>query len=120
MNSDEAQTKPTLETILERINELKTDVGEVRTDVRELRTDVRELRIDVRELRTEIGDVRTDVGEIKTNVGGLRNEFQLFRGEMEIRIDRIEGMTNMTRSEMLELRADFRDWKAQLNGLIKS
>jgi hypothetical protein len=51
---------------------------------------------------------------MNSDIRSLRNEFQLFRGEMEIRIDRIEGMTNQTRAEMLNLRADFREWKEQL------
>jgi hypothetical protein len=46
---------------------------------------------------------------MNSDIRSLRNEFQLFRGEMEIRIDRIEGMTNQTRAEMLNLRADFRE-----------
>ncbi len=78
MNSDEAGTKPTLETILERINSL--------------------------------GD---NLGGLRDEFGAMRNEFQLFRGEIEIRLDRIEGLTNQTRAEMLNLRADFREYKAQ-------
>ena len=80
---DEPQTKPTIETVLLRINAL--------------------------------GDnLQGQLTSLQSDVGSLRNEFQLFRGEMEIRIDRIEGMTNQTRAEMLNLRADFREWKEQL------
>lgn len=85
MNSDEAVTKPTLETILERINSVGDDLGALRNDFSGLRNEF----------------------------GGLRNEFQLFRGEIEIRLDRIEGLTNQTRAEMPTLRADFREYKAQ-------
>ena len=72
-NSDEAQTKPTIETVLERINSL----GE---------------------------NLQGQVSELSKRVGSLETE-------LEIRLDRIEGMTNQTRAEMLNLRADFREWR---------
>ncbi|HEV8367592.1 MAG TPA: hypothetical protein VGQ39_06530 [Pyrinomonadaceae bacterium] len=103
-NFDETQTKPTIETVLERINLLGNN----------LQGKLSSLQSDVDILKTDVVAVKTDVGSLKTDVGSLRNEFQLFRGEMEIRIDRIEGMTNQTRAEMLNLRADFREWKDQL------
>ena len=89
-NFDEPQTKPTIETVLLRINALDDN------------------------LKGQLTSLQADVGSLKSEVGSLRNEFQLFRGEMEIRIDRIEGMTNQTRAEMLNLGADFREWKDQL------
>ena len=103
-NYEEAQTKPTIETVLDRINTLGSN----------LQGQLDSLRSDVGELKTDVSSLKTDMGSLKSEVGSLRNEFQLFRGEMEIRIDRIEGMTNQTRAEMLNLRADFREWKDQL------
>jgi len=81
----EAVTKPTLETILERINSVSDGVT----------------------------GLRDEFGSLRDEFGSLRNEFQLFRGEFEIRIDRIEGLTNQTRAEMLTLRADFREFRNQ-------
>ena len=78
-NSGEAQTKPTIETVLERTNSLQGQISELKTEGR-----------------------------------SHRDEFQLFRGEMEIRLERIEGMTNQTRAEMLNLRADFREWRNEM------
>ena len=69
--SDEAITKPALETVLERINDLR--------------------------------------GEIIS----IRNDFDAFREKVEISLDRIESMTNQTRAEMLTLRLDFREIRAQ-------
>lgn len=65
--SDEATTRPTLDTILERINALGEE---------------------------------------------LRGEIRAFREDIEIRLDRIESMTNQTRAEMLTLRADFREFRS--------
>ena len=144
---EDARTKPTIETVLERINafgdnlqgqldvlhvnigsvksdlsSLKSDVGSLKSDVATLKSDVGALKSDVALLKSDVGALKSDVATLKLDVGiltsdvvALRNEFQLFRGEMEIRIDRIEGMTNKTRSEMLNLRADFREWKDGLN-----
>ena len=96
-DSEEAQTKPSLETVLERINSLGAKLEE---QLGALQSDFRAMKV--------------NVDLLKADVGGLRNEFQLFRGETEIRMDRIEGITNQTRGEMLNLRADFREWKDQL------
>ena len=66
---DDAVTKPTLETILERVNSLGGQIDSLRED-------------------------------------------------MEVRLDRIESMTNQTRAEMLTLRAGFREFRTQLKESI--
>ena len=71
---NDAVTKPTLETVLERINALRDDLS-------------------------------SQIATIRDGVESLRNE-------VEIRLDRIEGMTNQTRAEMLTLRADFREYRS--------
>jgi len=97
-DNENMATKPTIETLLSRINRLGNNVqGQFDS------------------LQADLTSIKSDVNLIKSDVSALRNEFQLFRGEMEIRIDRVEGMTNQTRAEMLNLRADFREWKDLLN-----
>jgi len=106
MSHDEnMQTKPTIETLMERVNQLGDN----------LQNGLNSLQTDVTAIKSDVGSVKSDVSSVKSDVIALRNEFQLFRGEMEIRIDRVEGMTNQTRAEMLNLRADFREWKDLLN-----
>jgi hypothetical protein len=97
-SNEDAQTKPTIETVLERINQFGDN-----------------LQGQLNSLLADVALVKSDLGSVKSEMTALRNEFQLFRGEMEIRIDRVEGMTNQTRAEMLNLRADFREWKDLLN-----
>lgn len=92
-NLPDAVTKPTVETILERINALAET----------LQKQITELRI----------QLQNDIGSVSTDLGSLRNEFYSLRGEVEIRLDRIEGMTNQTRAEMLTLRADFKEFLTQ-------
>jgi hypothetical protein len=47
-------------------------------------------------------------------VRGMRAEMNARFEHLEIRIDRIESMTNQTRAEMLTLRADFREFLSRL------
>ena len=77
---DEKVTKPTIETVLERMAAIEERTNQ-RMDAMEERLNQ---RIDKLELR------------------------------LDSRFDRVESVANGTRSEMLELRADFRDWRVQL------
>ena len=104
-NNENMETKPTIETLLARINRLGNN----------LQSQFDSLLADVTSVKSDVTLTLSDVTAVKSDVSALRNEFQLFRGEMEIRIDRVEGMTNQTRAEMLNLRADFREWKDLLN-----
>lgn len=76
--SDEAITKPTIETVLERIN-----------------------------------DLRSEIVSLRTEFNTFREEQNDFREQVEVSFDRIESMTNLTRHEMLTLRKDFREIRAQ-------
>jgi transcriptional antiterminator Rof (Rho-off) len=76
--SDEAQTKPTIETVLERINVLSVELRGFRMAV--------ESRFDAVEHQLE---------------------------NMDMRLDRIESFAHQTRSEVLALRADFKEFKSQ-------
>ena len=75
--SSNADTKPTLETILERINDLRQHMNE---------------RFD--EQKKTLSD-------------------------FDVRIDRIEGVVNITRGEMMNLRADFREFKQKVEEVTK-
>jgi hypothetical protein len=69
--SDEATTKPTLDTLLERINALAEEM----------------------------------------RGGFARIEHRL--DDFDVRLDRIEGLANKTHSELMYLRADFKELKSQ-------
>src|SRR4029453_15815479 len=76
-NPNECATKPTIQTVLERINaledRLQNQIGLVQNDVALL---------------------KNDVGLVRFDLASFRDEFQLFRGKMEIRMDRAKGMEN--------------------------
>ena len=118
-DNENMETKPTIETLLTRVNRLgnnlQSQFDSLLADVASIKTDVTLIVSDVGAVKTDVSAVMSDMVSVKSDVSALRNEFQLFRGEMEIRIDRVEGMTNQTRAEMLNLRADFREWKDLLN-----
>ena len=75
--SSNADTKPTLETILERINDLRQEMSK---------------RFD--EQKKTLSD-------------------------FDVRIDRIEGVVSMTRSDVMNLRADFREFKQKVEEVTK-
>ena len=45
---------------------------------------------------------------------GINQRMDGMQQHLDSRLDRIESVANITRGEMLELRADFRDLRAQL------
>ena len=50
------------------------------------------------------------VREIRDGVNGLTKRFD----DLDVRVDRIESVVSQTRSEMLTLRADFKELRAEL------
>lgn len=58
------------------------------------------------------------LGTILERINSLGDQINTLREEMELRLDRIESMTNQTRAEMLTLRADFREFRTQLKESI--
>jgi chromosome segregation ATPase len=120
--SDDAQTKPTMNTVLERINALGNDlrdqIGGLHSDLSSVRNDLTSIASDQTSLRVDLASMVSDQTSLRNDVTSLRDEFHLFRGDLEIRLDRIEGMTNQTRAEMLNLRADFREWRGQLKDIV--
>ena len=82
--SSNADTKPTLETILEGIDSLRQDVSK--------RFDEHDRRFD---------------------------EQKKILADFDVRIDRIEGVVSMTRSGVMNLRADFREFKQKVEEVMK-
>jgi ABC-type Na+ transport system ATPase subunit NatA len=80
MSNGEADTLPTLQTVLERINYVATMMQEFQTSV--------EGRLSIIERQLE---------------------------QMDIRLDRIESVAHGAHSEVMNLRADFKEFKSQFN-----
>ncbi len=82
--SSNADTKPTLETVLERIDNLRQEMNG----------------------RFDEHDKRFD-------------EQKKILSDFDVRIDRIEGVVSMTRSDMVNMRADFREFKQKVEEVQK-
>jgi uncharacterized coiled-coil DUF342 family protein len=102
MNSENSTTKPTLETILERIDsqgrefrqalaQLATEVGELRQGQTSLQSELHQFRAEQKELNEEI---LMRLRRIEKNVAGLSEVYWEARTDMrdlKRRIEKIEG-----------------------------
>ena len=99
---DEKVTKPTIETVLERMAGMEEHTNQ--------RMNGMEERINQRMEGME--------ERINQRMGGMEERINQRTTGMELRLDsrldRIESVANMTRSEMLDMRADFRDLTVKL------
>ena len=109
MNNDDITTKPTIETVLEKINalgeqvngqlsDLGSQVAELRAGQDELRSDVAQLRVGQVELRNDIADLnvgqRKLVRRIETlndNILTLQTENRADMNAFDRRLDRLES-----------------------------
>ena len=71
--SDEAVTKPTLETVLERINDLRGEVGAFRASTEEKLEDI-EIRLD--KIQSIALEARSEVKELKREFRDFRSQFK--------------------------------------------
>ena len=114
-DSERAMTKPTIETVLNRINALGENL---QSQLNSLHADVGVLKSEVGALKSDVNTLKSDVNGVKAELSLFRNELQLFRAEMTVRIDRIDGMANQTRADMLNLRADYSESKERSKGIL--
>ena len=63
--------------------------------------------------------MRTDLSSLRQEMNERFNEQKRNFADFDVRIDRIESVVNATRSEMLTLRADFREFKQKVEEVTK-
>ena len=90
--SDESQTKPTLETILERLQDFRASVEHRLTSVEQRLT-----------------SVEHRLTSVEPRFGVIEQQLE----NMDIRFDRLEGLADKTHSEVMYLRADFKEFKSR-------
>ena len=93
--SDEKSTRPTIETVLERINTLEERMNE-RFDAK---LGALEERIDAK---------------IDAKVDGLEGRLTVKIDHLDVRLDRLEAVVNATRGDMLDQRVEMRELRKQL------
>lgn len=100
MNNDDINTKPTIATVLERVNEL----GEQLTgQLTELRSEVAELRAGQMELRSDVATMKGDLADLNV-------------GQRKI-VHKIEILNNTILTVQTDLRADIRAFDRRLEKL---
>lgn len=105
---DDLTTRPTLETVLERINAVAISIGELRTDVDQRFTavddEIAKLRTDMNQrfdtMGNEIANLRKDVERgfrnVERKMAYLANDFLGRRAEQDELLERIEALENKT------------------------
>ena len=106
--ADEMTTKPTIETVLERISEFDKR-SESRSDRFEARFDQLEARFDQFEARFDRLEARFDQLEAE-----MTARFE----QVYIEIDRVASVAHTTKGEMLGLRVEFRELRTQLKDVL--
>lgn len=89
MSSDNMTTQPTIETVLDRINEMSTHINQ--------RFDQIDKRFD--QIDQRIANIEQDVAEIKKSVTVLERHSR----RVDIRLDKIEGVALLAKSEVQDL-----------------
>jgi hypothetical protein len=99
---DEKVTKPTIETVLERMNAMEQRLGDR----------IGALDVSVSE---RIGAFDVSVSErIIASEQRVGERIDALEERLDRRLDRMENLITINRSEFLELRMDYRDVRAQL------
>jgi uncharacterized coiled-coil DUF342 family protein len=128
MNTDDSITKPTLETILERIDSqgrefrqalerLTTEVGELREGQASIRAEVGELREGQSSIRAEVGELREGQSSIRTELHEFRTEQKELNEEILMRLRKIETQVLGFADIYWEGRIEMRDVKRRLDKL---
>ena len=90
--SDESPTKPTIETILERLQDFRALVEHSLTSVEH-----------------NLKSVEHRFTSVEHRLGVIEQQLE----NMDIRFDRLEGLADKTHSEVMYLRADFKEFKSR-------
>jgi len=120
--ADEMTTKPTIETVLERISEFdkrsesRSDRFEARFDQFEARFDRLEARFDQLEARFDQLEARFD--QLEARFDQLEAEMTARFEQVYIEIDRVASVAHTTKGEMLGLRVEFRELRTQLKDVL--
>ena len=128
MNNDNTTTKPTIETVLERLNEfggqinnqlteLRSEVTELRTGQFQLQTEVAELRTGQVRLRDEVAELRVGQAELRADQVEMRNDVaELISVQRKMRL-KFEALNDTLLSIQADMRDDRRDFDRRLEKL---
>jgi uncharacterized phage infection (PIP) family protein YhgE len=124
MSNDDMITQPTINTLLARLDDLRTGQEELRNGVEELRNGVEELRTGQEELRKGQEELRKGQEELRNGYEELRKGYEEQRkGQEGLRADlnaglrRVERKIEILNDNLLTIRADIRDAEVRIEKL---
>lgn len=110
--TDEMSTKPTMETLLTRINEwgssITAELVEIKKGYAELRQSVDELRKGQDELRTGQDELRTGQDELRKGYDELRRGHEELRADVNEALFRVKRQIQNMNDTFLEVKTDIR------------
>jgi peptidoglycan hydrolase CwlO-like protein len=106
--SDENVTKPTMNTILERIDDLRSHFD---TEIGSIRTDIRSIRTDIASIHSQMGSLALRVDGVESS---LKSEIDSLRTETKIGFDRVRSEVKLLHSHILDMRADITEVKSHV------
>ena len=114
MSNDEMTTRPTIDTLLTRLDEwgarFTNELSEIRAAQDDLRAGQAELRQGVEELRTGQGGLRESVEE-------LRKGQEELRADLNTGLRRVERKIEILNNNLLTINADVHDMEVRLEKL---
>jgi uncharacterized coiled-coil DUF342 family protein len=112
--NDEMTTQPTMETLLERMNEWGANIT---TELAEIRKGLEELRQSVGELRAGQDELRTGQDELRTGQDELRKGQEELRVDMNSGLHRVKRQIQTLNDTFLEVHAEIRELNIQVEKL---
>jgi len=112
---EEKITKPTIETVLIRLNAMEERLGSKLSEAEErLESRITALGEVTATLEGRFDGLERRFDGFESRFDGFEGRFNSFEERLGTRLDRIESLAHASRAEGLELRADFRDLRIRL------
>jgi uncharacterized coiled-coil DUF342 family protein len=105
--NDEMTTQPTMETLLERMNEWGANIT----------SELAEIRRGQEELRQGVGELRTGQDELRTGQDELRKGQEELRADMNSGLHRVKRQIQTLNDNFLEVKAEIRELNVQVEKL---
>lgn len=112
--NDEMITKPTMETLLARMNEWGASLT---AGQEELRQSVQELRAGQEDLRHSVQELRSGQEELRKGQEELRKGQEELRTDLRTGLHRVERKIEILNDNFLTIKADIRDLEVRLEKL---
>jgi chromosome segregation ATPase len=107
MSNDEMTTKPTIDTLLARLDEWGA----------RFTNELSEIRAGQEELRTGQEELRTGQGQLQQIVGDLRKGQEELRNDLNAGLRRVERKIEVLNNNILTVNADIRDLEVRVEKL---